>query len=254
MFLWGADLYRGKRYRYDHYPEHEKGGWVLRYIIMKILLAIALFGIIGTITYVSIAKPFTKREGEVTFGDLMEESRSNLDHFLATGEKSGPSKLGVISPATYEGTLLVWVTPEERGRIRATATEVPFTAYMLTKVPKGFTLWGSGSSGVENTVPLFQVFFRHENGDLLQTYQYDLKKYLAQYKKTLAEFTKGKEWAVVGDKKIYVSNGRAITEGTYKYAQGATAITDTTIMRVEYTGVTKLSVEDLTALVASFEK
>lgn len=222
--------------------------------IMNIVTLFIILGVIGTVTYVTVKKPFQKREGEITIGDLMEQSRSNLDHFLATGEKKESKRLGVVSPATYEGTLLISVSEEEQKRMRETRKEAPFEVYVPTKVPKGFTLWGNGSHGVENNVHKFQAFFRHSNGDLLQTYQYDLQKYLTQYKKTLQQFTSDKGWIIMGEKKIFVAESGAITAGKYKYTQGVTVITDTTLMRAEYAGVTKLSIEDLKIIGASFVK
>lgn len=217
---------------------------------MKTLIVIGLL-LIGTITYVAFEKPAEKREGEITIGDLMQQSKDRL-----SGATTSNKMLGVsITPAVYEGTHLVSVPASEQELIRKGSAEVSFKTYVPSKIPKGFSLnLGSIGGGVQYGAPIYQVVFRHKNGDSVYVIQHPLNEYLASGGITLAEYTKGSEGIDVAGKKAYLSYTTVTTSRKYQFHQTITVIDDVTLVRIEYSGVEKLSNADLTALAAALVK
>lgn len=221
---------------------------------MKLLLTMLLgLFVLGSAAFVVIYKPFEKREGEVTIGDLIEQSRRNIPGTKINGL---PKENGVSpAPADYEGTLLIPVPENEQKLIRDGGSEVSFETYVPTKVPQGFSLRPTSvSHGVQNNITVFQSFFSHSNGDNLFIYQYPLNEYLTGSGQTLAEFTNGKEGMDVDGKKIYVADTGTKTAGRFQYLQGITAIAGTTMIRIEYFGEKKLSSSDLIELAVSLAR
>ena len=218
---------------------------------MHILITAIIIAMLGGATYAGVEKLRTPKEGEITIVDLMEQARVNVP-----GSNIEAKKLGVsTSEPTYSGTLLVPVPSSDQKLIREGGNKVSYPIFAPTKVPKGFELRPTSiSSGVQNKLTTFQIFFSNKKGDNLFIYQYGLTEYLAVSGKTLTELTSDKKWQTIGQKRIYIPDAHTKTDGRFQYLQGLTLVTDTTLIRVEYFGEQKLSSEDLRTLGISFVK
>lgn len=217
---------------------------------MKTILIVIGLVVIGAIAYFTFQKPAEKRKGEITIGDLIEESKSRLSGATTTNQKK---MLGVSeTPAVYEGTHLASVPVSDQELIRKGSTEVPFKTYVPSKIPKGFSLEpDSIGGGVQYGAPIFQVVFVHKNGDKVYVIQHPLNEYLASGGMTLAEYTKGSEAVDVAGKNAYISYTTVTTARKYQYHQTITVIDDATLVRIEYAGEEKLSHADIIALAAA---
>lgn len=217
-----------------------------------IIILLGLF-VLGGSAFVIINKPFEKKEGEITVGDLMEQARRNIPGATKNDvtENTGSS----VGQADYEGTLLIRVPEKEQKLIRDGGSGASFNVYVPTKIPNGFSLRpASVSHGIQNNIALFQSFFSHVNGDNLFIYQYQLDEYLTKSGQTMAEFSGGKEGTVTGGKTIFIADTGTKTAGKFQYLQGVTVIAGTTMIRIEYFGEKKLSNADLISLASSFAR
>jgi hypothetical protein len=218
---------------------------------MKILTIIGLV-LIGVVMYVSFEKPSEKREGEITMGDLIEESKSRLPVTTATDNNKG-RVLGISeTPAVYERTHLVFVPDGDLVLIRKGGAEVTFKTYVPSKIPAGFVLSpGTISNAVQYGTTVFQAVFYNKNGDSVYIKQYPLKEYLTSAKTTLEKYSEGAEVANIAGKKAYISYTTVTTSRKYQFHQTISVIDGDTLVRIEYAGGEKLSTADLTELGAS---
>lgn len=215
---------------------------------MQTLIIIAILAVLGAGAYVAVEKPFQKREGEFTLNDLLEQSKAR-----ARGEN--PRPLNEVSQAAYEGSLLVQVSEDDQKKFRETARKSAIAAYIPTKIPPGgLAPLSPGSSGKEFGINKYQIYFRSKKGDSLLVTEYNLQEFLASSKKTEKQMVGNAKETLRNEKKIYVSYTGVITDPKYLYTQALTIITESVLIRAEYTGETKLSENDMIDLGASFTK
>ena len=147
----------------------------------------------------------------------------------------GPEK-SQVAEADYKGTLLVGVDDKDQKLILAGQNKVSFPLYAPGKVPKGFKLRPTSvSAGMQGQTAMFQTIFS-KGSDNLIIFEYSIDGYLLLSRETLSTLTADPGWQTVGDKKIYIPNSSTKTSGKFQYLQGATAVTDTTVIRLEYFG------------------